>query len=439
MKYLTLDIETRDDYIGLGLGSGWVYKLRDQKLGKDNDKYEVLGVALKLDDGGKSIYLKQCIQSYISLRQSIIEHDVIIGHNLSYDLGGLCTLDADIAALIKDKPIIDTYVMAKLYDSSLMNYDLDFLANKYLNKKKDNQKLVDAILDADIYPWLKKEIKDKEKAEKQGKTYTRVLNEKKVLKWAKSNMQILQEHCFQVVRDYAIQDVELTRKLFDYFQNSELYSDINSISTKYSFVIHITNEMREQGIRVDLNATRKAVTDIQPILTEMYQGVYKISEKQFNINSPNQMQEVFDKLGISYLLTKKGNPTFTSKWMKKQPHEICKLISKIRSYQLVLNTFVIKTLKMQEIILDKTAEEIDNLDYGVIYPQLNILRAKTGRFSSSDPNIQQIPKRDPLLGPICRRMFVPWDGTQWCSADFSNQEGRIHLHLAHLLECSGTN
>ena len=146
-KYLTLDIETRDDFIKLGLGSGWIYKLKYK-----TDKYRVLGTAVRTHDG-RYLYITRIE----ALRELISSHDVLIGHNISYDLGGLLTLG--LGDVIKDKPIIDTEIMAKLFDSSLMNYKLDFLSKKYLNDTKNNDKLIQAVLDADIYPWLKIELK----------------------------------------------------------------------------------------------------------------------------------------------------------------------------------------------------------------------------------------------------------------------------------------
>lgn len=428
-KFLTLDIETHDEFIGLKMGSGWIYKLKN-----DSTKYEVIGVAVITHDG-----FKNYITDFSLLRPLIEKHDVIIGHNLQYDLGGLMTLG--LSDVIKDKPIIDTYVMSKLFDSSLMNYDLDFLGNKYLNKSKSNQKLVDAVIKADIYPWLKKEIKEKDKAEKNGETYTRSFNEKttkKVLKWCKSNMRMIQTHCYDVMSEYAIQDTVVTKELFRYFQHGELYEDIMPLAYKYSFVVHITMAYRIRGVRVDLNAARRAIIDIEPIVIDMFNQVYEIAGQEFNIRSSLDMAKVFEILGIAFKVTAKDNPSFTSDWMKSQAHPICQLITKIRSYKLIVDTFIKKIIHMQQEILGLSAEEVDKLEYGMVYPQLHVLRAKTGRFSSTDPNIQQIPKRDKVLGPICRSMFVPFPDEKWYSADYSNQEGRIHLHFAHLLNCPGT-
>ena len=425
-KYLTLDIETHDEFIDMDYGSGWVYKLK-----YDSDKYEVIGVAVITHDGHK-----EYITDFSLLKNLIESHDVIIGHNLSYDLGGLLTIGLESS--IKDKPIIDTYIMSKLYDSSLMNYSLDFLSKKYLNKSKDNQLLIDTVVDNDLYPWLKKDIKARDKAEKKGEVFKRVVDEKKVLKWVKSHMRLIQQHHKDVISHYALQDTILTYCLFKKLQYSELYDDMLKMSLKYSFVIHITMSYRIRGIRVDLMATREAVKEIQPFVSNMYKNIYSLAGQEFNINSFKQMAEVFDKLNIPYNSTSKGNPTFTSAWMKSQNHDICKIIYKLRSYELVLNTFVKKILLMQQEILGLTSEEVDKLDYGVVYPELHLLRAKTGRFSSTNPNIQQIPKRDKFLGPICRRMFVPFKNEKWYSLDYSNQEGRLHLHYAILLNCSGT-
>lgn len=428
-RYLTLDIETRDDYMDkktMDLGAGWVFKL----LFPSTEKYCVLGVAIITHEGHK-----EYITEFDRLRNIINDHDVIIGHNLSYDLGGLMTIG--LADHIKDKRIIDTELLGKLFDSSLHKYDLNGLSSKYLNMNKSNDELVNAVIDADIYPWLKKELTAKKKADKKEEEYTRSVDPKKILKWVKSNMQILQKHCPQVVEEYAIQDVVVTKGLFNYFKHSELYKNILDIAEYYSFVIHITMSYRIRGVRVDLNACRQSVLDVQPIVTDLCDQIYKHAGREFNMRSPIQMAEVFDSLEIHYNSTKAGNGSFTSKWMKKQPHPICQLIAKVRSYMLILDTFIKKVLEMQEKIYDITPDQVDKMAYGMVYPAMNVLRAKTGRFSCTTPNIQQIPKRDEILGPICRKMFVPFEGETWYSLDYSNQEGRIHLHYATLFKCPG--
>ena len=425
-KYLTLDIETRDDFIKLGLGSGWIYKLKYK-----TDKYRVLGTAVRTHDG-RYLYITRIE----ALRELISSHDVLIGHNISYDLGGLLTLG--LGDVIKDKPIIDTEIMAKLFDSSLMNYKLDFLSKKYLNDTKNNDKLIQAVLDADIYPWLKRELKEKQKCEKKGDTYVREVNPKKVLKWLKSNMEILNEYCFDTLRDYAIQDVKVTYGLFERFQQNTLYEDIIALALYYSFTIHITMSYRITGVRVDLNAARKAIEDIQPHISDMYAQLYTIIGHEVNVKSGPQLAAMFDQLGIVYNKTKKGNPSITKDWLEDQEHEVCKIIVKLRSYTLILDTFIRKIINSQEHTLGIDKHDIDHLDYGMVYPGLHVLRAKTGRFSCTCPNIQQIPKKDKVLGPICRSMFVPFEGEDWYSEDYSNQEGRLHLHYAHLLGCQGT-
>jgi DNA polymerase-1 len=77
--------------------------------------------------------------------------------------------------------------------------------------------------------------------------------------------------------------------------------------------------------------------------------------------------------------------------------------------------------------------------YGLVFPELNLLEARTGRFSSSNPNIQNIPKRDKEFAKLCRAMFTCTKrDSKWYSLDWSNQEGRLQLHYAVLKDFKGS-
>lgn len=420
MKYVVLDIETKDPYIDRGLGSGWVYKYRQLP----NCDYKLLGTAFKSYDGSSGY------ETNIDIIQEIVDaHDVIICHNASYDLGGLSSYGI---LRLEDKELYDTEIMSRLYNSSLLSHSLDVLARKYLKMRKDNKGLCDKVHDLDLYPYLVKETKAREKAEKNGEVWVRDRpDEKKLEKWCKSNMDIIQASSLETVAKYAIQDVECTEKLFLFFKDK---IDM-SIALKYSMVTHICLDYRRRGIRVDLKRAREIRDEMIPLIKKYHDQCYEIAGMEFGINSSKDMPIVFDKMGIEYPRTEAGNASITTPWMSQQSHPLCKAIVEARKALKIDRDFVQKVIEIQEY----TSPDMGQGNYGRVFPELHIMRARTGRFSCTGYNMQQIPSRDPVFGPMCRSMFIPEEGEQWYAIDFSNQEGRLQVHYANRLNCNGAS
>lgn len=415
-KILTIDFETHDPYITRGLGAGWVYKVNIEE-----SDFEVLGAALRTHEG--KIYYETNLQA---IKEQVERHDILIMHNASYDLGCLHAINCDII----DKPVFDTEVMSRLFNSSLQSHSLDIISKKYLKYGKTDKVLADAVWDNELYPWLKKEINDKERSLKKGETYQRVRpDDAKLIKFAKANMKLIQQVDLNAMATYATGDVTPTFELFNYFRNNKL--DM-ALAYKYSMLSHITIDYRLRGVRIDLNKAREVHNKLVPIIAEKYANVYEIAGEEFNINSCVDMPRIFDKLKISYPKNPHtGNPSITTPWMEKHNHPLCKAIIEARKALKIDRDFILKIIDMQQY----SCPGADN--YGRVYPELNLLRARTGRFSCTSPNIQQIPSRDPVYGPLCRSIFVPEEGQEWFSLDFSNQEGRLQVHYANRVNAEG--
>jgi len=420
MRILTLDFETKDPYIGLKLGPGWVYAYN-----VENHLFKALGAAIRTHD--EHI---EYVTDWNQLRQYIDDHDAILCHNAPYDVGILKYLykGTDTEKVIDSKVILDTKLLFKLYDSTLMSYSLDPLAKKYLGIPKGHNILVDAVWENDLYPWLKKEINAKNKAEKAGEVYERTMpDEKKILKWAYSNMDVIQGVDYNRMADYAISDIDNTYKLYQFVVDHVTKEQIET----FSDLTHVCLQYRQRGVRVDIKQAKKVHDSIDPILAEKCKQIYDIAGMEFNINSPKELPAVFDKLGIKYPYTATGRPSITSPWLEKREEPICKAIVEARKYRKIQGDFIKKIIDIQEFTCP------DGGDYGMVYPSLNILEARTGRFSCTNPNLQQIPSRDEVLGPLCKSIFVPFEGEKWFSLDFSNQEGRLVVHYASALGCEG--
>jgi DNA polymerase I-like protein with 3'-5' exonuclease and polymerase domains len=407
---LTLDFETYDPYIDRGMGAGWVYGLN-----VPTSDFKVLGAALKKGND-TSIYTS----NVNTIREHVDEADILIMHNAQYDLGCLKFLGIDY----KTKKVFDTDTMSRLYNSAAPSHSLDALSKKYLRKSKGGLRMASAVLDADIYPLTKKDRKDGTRPA-----------EEKVLKWVMKNMDVVQTNCYAIVAEYATCDADLTKELFDFFK----LHIAEDTAEYYSYFSRICIDMRAQGVRINLDTCRDILAEMRPKIADLFADVYRIAGEEFNLKSIKETPAVFDKLGIAYPKTAKGNPSITTPWMEKQEHPLCKAIIKARKYKNIVDNFIEKLLLMQEYTLGIPQEQIDEQSNGVLYPELNLMRARTGRFSCSSPNIQQIPTRDEELGPLCRSIFEPNPDEVWYSLDFSNQEGRIQIHYANLLGCSGAS
>lgn len=416
MKHLTLDFETKDPYIERGLGSGWVYGIN-----VESSDFEVLGAAVRTDEGSLSY-----IVDWEELSTILKGHDNVICHNLSYDLGCLYYLQhifPDIDFNIDNLKFTDTLIMAKLFNSTYNTYSLDNLSNKFFNERKCNKDLADYVWESGLYKGIKE-------AQTNRKVNTRPKNDSVLEQFSKSHLKEIQINNFKLVEKYAIKDVELTWNLFNLFR----FKIDSNLLTKYCSLIPICLKYRLKGIRVDLNRLKEVQDLLTPMIDKAYKEVYKLAGEEFNINSCKDLPSIFDKLGIEYPKTALGNPSIRTKWLETKNHDICKSIIEARKLSKIKNDFIDKIMDMQEY----TGYSSDD-NYGRVYPELHPLRAKTGRFSCTNPNIQQIPSRDPVLSPLCRSIFVPEEGEEWYSLDFSNQEGRLQVHYANKLGCQGAD
>jgi len=435
IKYLIVDIETKDPYISLDLGAGWAFAINKVP----GCMYRVLGVAVRrswVDELTTYIPLvDKDPQQLRWIQDAVNECDAVVAHNLSYDVAGLMTLGIEF----NDTNIIDTIIAAKLYKSSVNSFALDFLGKKYLKIGKD-EGMTDACIQADLFPYLKRELTDKARAEKNDELYVREFDEKRrkaVGKWVMSNMDLMQEHCYEAVAKYACRDVDVTWKLLEHFLETCEQRGYEELCRKYSFVIYPCMQARRQGMRIDLNRAREAIVELDPIIEAAERKCFDLAGEEFNLKSNIDVPRIFDKLGIKYPYTAKGNPQIRSDWLQDQGHPICVAIVIARKYKNITNNFIRKTIAMQVHTLGMTEEEVAYQDYGIIYPELKVMSAKTGRMSCTKPNYQQIPVRDEKVGPICRSLFVPDEGEDLGSCDYSSQENRLIVHYAFILKCAG--
>lgn len=419
MKYLVLDIETRDEYIGMGLGSGGVYKYHN--LPYSDTMFKLLGVAYRDYEGNMGY-----TESLQKVQQLICTHDTIIGHNLRYDIQGLLAYNIEL----HNKPLLDTMIMGKLLNSSLHSHSLDALCQRYLNTNKTSGTLADEVFRLDIYPYFKYELAEKKRCEKKGVPFVRQKPDpRKLEKWCKENMDVIQAASFKTIARYAVNDVYLTYQLFEYISTRV---DMN-VAYKYSHLVHICIDYRFRGIRVDLDKARENRQELIPLTKKLYERCYELAGEEFDIFSVQSVASVLDKFSIRYNTTAKGNPSVTKDFLENSGYDLCQAIADARKCIKIDRDFIQKTIEMQEY----TDKDQGEGKYGRVFPELKVMSAKTGRFSCEAPNFQQQPARHPEFGAMVRSMFVPEDGQLWYSIDYKSQELLVALHYANRLGCTG--
>jgi DNA polymerase I-like protein with 3'-5' exonuclease and polymerase domains len=183
--------------------------------------------------------------------------------------------------------------------------------------------------------------------------------------------------------------------------------------------------MKTTGVRVDIDRaeqTKKELSKREKVLLEEVKKETGVSIEPWVATS---IAKAFDSVGIKYATTEKsGAPSFTKQFLANHEHPLAKKIVRIRELNKANTTFV-------ETILEHSHN-------GRIHCDFHSLRSDdggtvTGRFSSSNPNLQQIPARDPEIKAMIRGLFIPEDGCKWGSFDYASQEPRWLAHYCATL------
>ncbi|MBI5555614.1 MAG: DNA polymerase I [Elusimicrobia bacterium] len=185
-------------------------------------------------------------------------------------------------------------------------------------------------------------------------------------------------------------------------------------------VLEILAEMEYTGILVDLPYLKELSKEIDGKIATLEQVIYKVAGTEFNINSPQQLSKIlFEKLGLPIIeKTKTGAATNESVLRQLQNmHELPKRIIEYRELAKLKSTYIDP---IPEMINPKT---------GRLHTSFNQTVTNTGRLSSSEPNLQNIPIRTEI-GRSIRRSFIPQEGYVFVSADYSQIDLRVLAHMS---------
>jgi DNA polymerase I-like protein with 3'-5' exonuclease and polymerase domains len=319
------------------------------------------------------------------------ENTTFIFHNAMYDV---CWLRA--AGLIIKGKIVDTMIAASLVNENRFKFDLNSLAKEYVGIGKDENVLRIAAKDFGVDP----------KAEM----------------WRMPAMY---------VGEYAERDAEVTLKLWQRLSielHNEELMDIFNLETK---LFPCLVDMRFKGVRVDLEHAAKLKKNLIIREDKILKNIKDLVGFDIEINAARSIAKGFDKLKLPYDRTEKSNePSFTKNFLQNHPHPLPKAIADAREINKARTTFIDSITK--------------HSSKGRIHADINQIRSDqggtvTGRFSMSNPNLQQIPARHPELGPMIRSIFIPEEKCKWGTFDYSQQEPRILVHYAKLQNLEGVD
>ncbi len=227
----------------------------------------------------------------------------------------------------------------------------------------------------------------------------------------------------QKVAPYACQDADLALKLSDALWPKVQDQKMESLYRQIELpLIPVLCDMEMRGIRLDSPALKKLSIELHEDLERLKTKIYSVSGEEFNLNSPQQLAYIlFEKLHLpASRKTKitKGYSTSSS---------ILQELS--RNYPIALHALEYRQLAKLKSTYADALPQLINPETGRIHTSYNQTVAATGRLSSSDPNLQNIPVRGEL-GPRFRQAFIPAEGHLFLSADYSQIELRVLAQLS---------
>lgn len=381
---IAIDLETCDPNLE-SLGPGWPRK----------DGF-IVGYAVAVD--GWKGYFPVAHQGGGNLDKAIVERWVKkilslpsdkVFHNAAYDVGWLKATGFTVHGTI-----YDTMIAAPLLDENRFSYALNSLGFDYLKEIKSEQLLKEAAAEFGVHP-------------------------KKGL-WKLPAMH---------VGPYAEQDAALTLKLWHHLRTLIRRDELESIFALETKLLPILIDLTFRGIRFDREKCASVIKTLQEKEKENLLKIRNLSGEHVDIWAAASIAKAFDKLKIDYPRTANGQPSFTKTFLEGIEHPIGNLILESREYNKTHGTFL-------QPYLDHSAAD------GRIHPHVNQMRSEdggtvTGRLSMNSPNLQQVPARHEIIGPMVRSLFLPEEGQMWAANDFSAQEPRLLIHYASLLELPG--
>ena len=385
-KEISIDLETKDP------------QLKTHGSGSIVGRGCVTGIAVAVD-GWKGYYPiahegggnmdKDVVLKWV--KDLLLTESDKIFHNAMYDVCWLRAMGFKI-----NGRIIDTMIATSLIDENRGRYDLNSVCKDYIHESKNEYALQEAAKSWGVEP--------KQEMYKLPAIY---------------------------VGEYAEKDAELTLKLWQACKHELQTQDLWSIFDLETALTPCLIDMRFKGVRVDIEEAERLKKMMGNEEKNLLTQIKKETGIDVQIWAAASIATVFDKLKEPYERTIKTQaPSFTKNFLANHTHPTVKKIAEAREINKAHTTFIDTIIK--------------HVHRGRIHADINQLRGDnggtiTGRFSYSNPNLQQIPARNKDLGPIIRRIFIPEKKHKWGCFDYSQQEPRLVTHYALLQNLYGVD
>ena len=376
---IAIDLETCDPDLKT-MGSGAV-------VGRG----KVVGISVAVDgyagyfpfdhEGGGNLEKNKVIQWFTDICKS---EAIKVFHNAMYDVCWIRSMGIKI-----NGQIVDTMIAASLVNENRFRFDLNSLGWDYCGQGKNESELNEAAKEWGVDP--------------------------KADMWKLPAMY---------VGNYAERDAELTLNLWKVMQKELSDQDLGSIFELETDLFPCLVDMKFLGVKVDVSKAHELKRQLTLQEEMLLHKIKKETGLDTQICAARSIAKVFDKLNLPFERTAKTQaPSFTKNFLSTHEHPLVKMIAEAREVNKAHTTFIDTIIKHEY--------------KGRIHADINQIRSDTGgtvtgRFSYSNPNLQQIPARNKDLGPLIRSLFIPESGCEWGCFDYSQQEPRLVVHYASL-------
>ena len=384
-NYQLIDTEDKiNDFLRIILTKD-IFSLDTETTGTDAMTAELVGMSFSYEEN-KAFYVpvpqnRDEAQKIVDKFKPLFENEnsLKVGQNIKYDMIVL----ANYGVTIKGK-MFDTMIAHYVLQPEL-HHGMDYLAEVYL--KYDT-------------------IKIEELIGAKGK-----------------NQRNMRDLAPTDIYKYACEDADVTLKLKNILEKELESNGVKKLFEEIEMpLVPVLAYMEKNGVRIDTEALKETSKHFTIRMREIEEEIYKLAGMEFNVSSPKQVGEVlFDRLKI----VEKAKKTKTGQYVTseevleslKGKHQIVEKILDYRGLKKLLSTYI------------DTLPELINPKTGRIHTSFNQTVTATGRLSSSNPNLQNIPIRNED-GKEIRKAFIPDDGCEFFSADYSQIELRIMAHLS---------
>jgi Mesyanzhinovviridae DNA polymerase len=320
---------------------------------------------------------------------------LLIGQNLMYDVGWLWAENIDLSRLLDGEiQIRDVMFCEALLDENKRSYALDSTAKTYGFELKEEGLLREAAHSYGVDP--------------------------------KSGIFRLPA---RFVGQYAERDAQLPLQI--YARQKKLLDDnkLEKVTQLEHDLFPCLLTMKKRGVRVDVDKAQQHREMFLKNYEELLGEIKHETGLPIEVFSADSVAKGFDHLSITYPKTGRGKASFTDDWLSNHASKLAGLVTQARKQQRAAETFC------KGMVLDKQVN-------GRIHPDFHPLRSDAGgsgpgRFSSSQPNLQQVPARDPKMGTLIRGLFLGEVDESWAAIDYRAQEPRIQCHFAEAHGCKG--